>query len=353
MSISQLTKKEKQVFYNIVKNPDSNDKEISGSVGIKRSTVTAIRNRLRKEGFYSNIIIPNLPALGCRILGITYGKYNPRAPQEERMKAKTFGEGIKHPELVFARSTDTEFLRLYVAEHLADIRVTQDKMFMDYESLNFIEYSNSIYYPFELCYITSLFNFVPCVGGILGIETEDADYNNYKFSQNSKKVNLTNAEKVIMDAVVKHPEANVVELSSITGKTRSTISKIRAEFYESNLIQTICLPALEKLGCELMVFLHTKFNPKSSIETRKEDMNFIKKTASHIFKVSGNVESAGIIIPKNYTEFIACYNNMISLYREKNYISDNPYSLLFPVEKIKTKKLDFSAITHKMLFDEQ
>ncbi len=351
MSLSQMTKKEKQVFFNIVKSPDFSDKQLSDSIGIKRSTVTAIRNRLKAEGFYSNIIIPNLPAIGCRLLGITYGKYNPLTPQEERMKAKTFGEGTKHPELVFARSTDTEFIRIYVAEHLADMRSVQDKMYMDYEARGFIEDIRSIYYPFELCQITSLFNFLPCVGRMLGVDMADENYNNYIFNGHTKPADLTNVEKVVLDAIVKNPEANIMELSKITDKTRSTVSKIKSELVERKMIQTVCLPALEKLGCELMVFLHTRFNPKSPIEARKSDMKQIMKTASHVFKISGDIESAGIMIPRNYTDFIASYNNMIGLYREKNYISENPYSLLFSVEKIKSKKLDFSAITHKMLFE--
>ena len=350
MPISQLTKKEKMVFFNLVKNPEMNDSELSKTIAIKRSTVTAIRNRLKKDGFYSTLVVPNLPALGCRLLGITYGKYNPLTPQAERMKAKTFGEGYKHPELVFLRSTDTEFLKLYVGEHLADIRILQDRNYIDYDSHNFIEEINSIYYPFEMGQITSLFNYVPLVGNLFGIELQDVDYNNYRFN-GSKETDFTNVEKAILDAIVKNPDANIVELSKLTGKTRTTISKIRGDLIERNIMQNFCLPTLDKLGCELMVFLHTKFNPKSSMEARKEDMKVIMKMANHVFKISGDIESAGIIIPKNYTEFTALYNQMISLYREKNYISENPHALILPVEKLRSKKLDFSALTHKMLFE--
>ncbi len=352
MSLTQLTRKEKLVFYNLVKNPDFNDSQISTEITVKRSTVTAIRNRLKKEGYYSTIVVPNLPALGARMLAIYYGKYNPLTPIEERMKSATYGEDIKHPELVFARSTDTEFIKIYVAENLVDIRFVRDKIFIDYEARNFIEDIHSIYYPFELCWISSLFNFVPLMGKLIGIEPEEKDYNNYIFN-GIRKVELTNAEKVVLDAVVKNPEANTMELSKITGKTRSTVSRIRADLSDRKLIQTLCLPALEKLGCELMAFIHTKFNPKSSMETRKDEMKFVSKAASHLFKVSGNIESAGILIPRNYTEYIALYNELISLYREKGYISENPYSLILPVGKTKNKKLDFSGLTNKLLFGEK
>ena len=350
MPLNQLTRKEKLVFYSIVKHPDFNDNQVSKEIDVKRSTVTAIRNRLRKEGFYSRMVVPNFPGLGCRLLQITYGKYNPAKPYEERVKTEAFGEGIKHPELVMARSTDTEFLKIYVAENLYDIRVVQDKSFIEYESHDFIENIHSIHYPFELCSISSLFNYVPLMGSLLGMEVEEKDYNNYIFNGH-KKEDLTNVEKVVLDGLVANPEASTVELAKITGKTRSTVSKVTQELAERRMIQNICLPTLEKMGCELMVFLHTKFNPKSSMETRKEDMKYIMKEASHVFKVSGDIESSGIIVLKNYTEYIALYNKMIGLYREKKYITDNPRALLFPIAKIKSKKMDFSALTHKMLFE--
>ena len=68
MSLNQLTRKERLVFYNLVKHPDFNDNQISKEIDVKRSTVTAIRNKLKRDGFYTKLVIPNLPALGCRLM---------------------------------------------------------------------------------------------------------------------------------------------------------------------------------------------------------------------------------------------------------------------------------------------
>jgi len=351
MGLTSLTRKEKLVFFSLVKHPLYSDSQVSKMIDVKRSTVTAIRNRLKRDGFYSSIVIPNLPALGCRLLQITYGNYNPLTPIEERRKSPSYGDDDNHPELIFARSTDTEFIKIFAAEHLYDIRSVRDKIYIDYETHDFIEDIHNILYPLELCNITSIFNYVPLLGKLLGIEIEEADYNNYIFNGTCKSADLTNVEKNILNAIVNNPEANIVELSKLTGKTRSTVSKVSSSLIERKLIQKINLPTLENLGCELMVFIHTQFNPKSSMETRKEEMKNIMKAAGHVFKVSGNIESAGIIVPRNYTEFIALYNEMISLYRDKGYISENPHYLLLPIEKIKYKKLDFGSLTHKLLFN--
>ncbi len=352
MSLSELTKKEKLVFYNLVKQPELNDNELSEKIGIKRSTITAIRNRLKKDGFYYTSIIPNLPAIGCRLMGIIYGRYNPLTPRTERMKASTFEERLKHPELVFARSTDTEFVNIYVAEHLADIRRIQDKAFLDYEAHGFIEEFNTVYYPLELSTITSLFNFAPLLRRLFGIQPQEnlPDYNGSAWDT-SKPIELTNIEKIILDALVKHPDATSIQLSKITGKTRSTVSKVRKEMLDNGLIKILNIPAIDKLGCELLAFLYTKFSPKCPFDVRKEKSEAMMDLYYPVFKISGDIESIAMCVIRNYTEYTNIYNTIISLYKESNFILGNLYTLLFPIQQIKLNKVDFSSLTHKMLFE--
>src|SRR3989338_7812663 len=129
----------KRGLYGLVKYPEMNDGDLADKISIKRPTINSIRNRLHREKFFYPIILPNLPALGCRLFGILYGKYNPLAPRKERMKAETFESKLKHPELVYGRSTDTEFIGIYIAKNLADIRRVQDSFILDYEAHGFIE----------------------------------------------------------------------------------------------------------------------------------------------------------------------------------------------------------------------
>jgi len=348
--LSQLTKKEKTVFYNLVKYPELNDNELSGKIQVKRSTITAIRNRLKKDGFYSTIVVPNLPMLGCRLLGVAYGKYNPLTPRTERMKVSTFEERVKQPELVFARSSDTEFINLYVAEHLADIRKVQDKVYLDYEAHGFIEEFNAVYYPFELSSVTSIFDFGPLLGTLFGIADTRENFVGPVWSQDSKRVELTNIEKVVLDSLVKYPEATAIELSKKTGKTRSTVSKIRKEMLSNGLIKVVNIPSMEKLGCELLTFFYTRFSPKCPFEVRKEKSQKMMEMYYPILKVSGDMESIALCIMKNYTEYTHIHNNMLSFYKNGD-ILGTLSSLLFPIQQIKLNKMDFSSITHKMLFE--
>jgi DNA-binding MarR family transcriptional regulator len=344
MSLASLTEKEKLVFYNIVKSPEMTDIEISKATEIKRSTVTAIRNRLKSERLYHTFVIPNLAALGCKVIGVMYGKYkNTRA---ERSTAKTFKEKTLHPELVFSNSTDGETIGIYFAKDLADIRKTMDTFIIDYEAHDFLEKVDTVYYPIEMCKIKSFFNYTPLLSKLFKIK----EASEFPEPWVENKVNLTNAEKSIFYNIVKYPEANTIEVSKKTGKTRSTVSRVKKKLEKEGLIKTINIPALGKLGCELMVFFHAKFSPKAIMSERQDGINLTLKEATPMFKISGDIESVGILIPRNYTEYTEIYNNIISYYKEKGYINKKPEIILFSIDKIKLWKLEFAPLVEKLLF---
>ena len=73
-NIIPLTKKEKLVFYSITKYPLWNDRQILEKTDVPISTISSIRKRLKREGYYKEIIIPNFSSLGFSSLSFSFGK---------------------------------------------------------------------------------------------------------------------------------------------------------------------------------------------------------------------------------------------------------------------------------------
>ena len=65
-----LTDKDKLVLHGLIANPDLNDIELARKVRMKRSTLTGIKNKLARTGFYITVMVPNLPLLGYELLTI-------------------------------------------------------------------------------------------------------------------------------------------------------------------------------------------------------------------------------------------------------------------------------------------
>ena len=81
-----LTNYEKKVLYGIIKYPNVNDREIAQKLGIKQSTVAAIRKRLREESYYKIFAVPMLQNFGAEMMVVIHTNFNPVIPLEKRIE---------------------------------------------------------------------------------------------------------------------------------------------------------------------------------------------------------------------------------------------------------------------------
>ena len=88
MSKLELTNKEKLMLYGLAKYPKLTDKSLSEKLGLKHSTVTSIRRRLRENEYFRTLNIPRLQNMGCKMLVVIYTNFSPLIPLEERVKIK-------------------------------------------------------------------------------------------------------------------------------------------------------------------------------------------------------------------------------------------------------------------------
>ena len=83
---SKLTHKEKLVLWGLAEYPGLKDNELSKKLGIKRRTFGAVKTKLKNNRVFSTSVFPDFNALGCEILTICYGTFNPLTTFEDRKK---------------------------------------------------------------------------------------------------------------------------------------------------------------------------------------------------------------------------------------------------------------------------
>ena len=81
-----LNKNERRVFYGMIRYPLLNDRELATKLKLKMTTVTAIKNRLKKNKYYSTIRVPVLKHLGTELFSIMHTKFGTKVPEEEMIK---------------------------------------------------------------------------------------------------------------------------------------------------------------------------------------------------------------------------------------------------------------------------
>jgi DNA-binding MarR family transcriptional regulator len=79
---------------------------------------------------------------------------------------------------------------------------------------------------------------------------------------------LSSNEKRVLFSAFRHPLLNNRELAAEIGMNQSTLASIRQRLYNAGYYRTVRIPVMQNLGCELLVAIHTDFNPAIPLDQR-------------------------------------------------------------------------------------
>lgn len=314
-----LTEREKLTFYGLVEYPLLTDLQLSKKLGLKRTTVTAIRNKLLRQNFYTPQFIPNFAALGCELLCVLDCPLPKEPPKKRRMPTAL----ADYSGAVLAFGTDKEFFSLIIAEHFAEAKKLYDAVASKYE-VSELERPHMYYYPSLTDEISVRVSFSQPLKHLFGIELKQEKQKELQCTGRS----LTRNEKRVLYALTKFPDLIDKRLAWKVGLSRVTVGRIRKMLLEENFLQRVNVPNLQRLGFELMTLSHSK--GKCAAGT----------LAPVILSISGGSESSHVSVYTNYTQYKA-------MLKERG---EQPQrEIVFPMASITSSKSDFAQLVKKVL----
>jgi len=346
-----FTQKERIVFYGLVKFPELNDQKLSKKLKIKRSTVTAIRNKLKRRNFYFPRVIPNFKLLECELMTFIWGKLSYPAPLEEKRKMPVIKNAMQSPEAVFQIITDDEFFSLLIFKNFTEFKKMEDKFAHVYKKYSSKERNvNIVHFPLETSEIFSLFDYSLCLKDLLKLKHEDKKTaTKPKTSKAVPSIELKEREKVVLGILVKYPELNDAEIAKKSGITRQTVSKIKSRLIKKGVIKLINEPNFKKISCELFVAVHTKFNPQIEPNKRKLLLEKPKSKCPTIIDVESNAEEVCGSFFEDYLSFKMTQDDLGKVYRQKDLLLRESVTQIIPMQQIKFYRTDFVPIIEKTL----
>jgi len=173
-------------------------------------------------------------------------------------------------------------------------------------------------------------------------------------SSSSKTItDLNHNEKRVLLAIIQHPTFSLTELSRKIWLSKPTISKIKKDMINNNLVVPIIIPNLKKMSLGLAVMLSLKFEQKFMKKVYTLESQFEKSDFHSVCNIIGDKEITSLMFFKNKEEYENELRKIISFY-EKNEIPLNHESFVFSINKqMHFEKTDFSSITKKLLFPEE
>lgn len=347
---SGLTKKEKLMLYGLTNYPKSTDKDLSTKIGLKHSTVTAIRHRLKENGFFYKINIPRLQNMGSKMLVVIYTNFNPLIPLEERVKIT--GKTIEvFEEIFFSIGEQDKGFSISLSEDYASIGRINDIRTKTFGVRGLLEeeYPHMVVFPFEISKVYRFFDFAPLIMKSFDLDLDvNKKLENIAFLNEEKK-EFSDTEKNVFCMLVSLPECSDKEIGKKIGVSRHTVSRMRRNFENQNLIRTVNLPNLKKLGFEILTFYHIRFDPRTPPNFDKDEATSMISDSTILF-ASRMFEAFMLSIHIDYDDFKKDTNRIMQLLKENNWGAETPIIKTFSLNELHfIKDFKFAPITKKIL----
>ena len=349
MKKSELTKKEKMMLYGLSKYPDLTDKQLSEKIGLKHSTVTSIRHRLRKKEYFRRLIIPRLQNIGCQMLVVIYTSFNPLIPLEERVMVT--GKTIEVFEEIFLSVGEQDKgFSLSLSKDYATIGRINDIRTQTFGGRGLLEekYSNMVIFPFEISRVYRFFDFAPLIMSSYNLDLKEDIVMDLAF-RHTMSFDFSDTEKNVYCMTVSYPEMSDSDIGRELGVSRHTVSRLRRKFEESNLIRMIRLPNLQKLGFEILTFHHIRFDPRNP-PNMDTDEAVVLMSDSTVFFASRRFEAVMISVYRDYEDYKRDMTKAVQVLKENGWIAEDPVVRTYGLNSmVFIKDFKFAPIASKVV----
>lgn len=347
-----LSENEKRVLHALVRWPELSDQGIHSRIGMKKSTFSSIKARLRDRGYYKKYYIPNFPRIGFELFHVLHGNLNRFTTYEERMRVA--GDIIKSfTEDFLVVSESNKAVNLSVSKNYTEYAKNQELFFQIYSENKFLtkESMKSVSFPFEISRVRSFMDFEPLIAKVCGLQTDEETSTDLVIPTGPvEQAKLTRAEKKVLVGLIKYSEESDTLIAEKVGVSRNTVANAKRKFLKEQICFPRIVPNLEKLGLKLLVFTYRKFNPKSTMEQRQEAVKLVKRVLSPHFYISKNLEGILISAHPSFEEYNKSHDEVMKYYLKHDYITEEPISHHISLPNMEIiKHYDFLNIVCKIL----
>jgi predicted transcriptional regulator len=328
VGIQELTARERQVLYGLVRWPHLNDVELSGKLGLVRTTVTVVRQRLERNGLVYTVLQPDFGRVGCELLTALYGEFVGSASRDLESFKKAVHDGVSSSFYMVRHGG--QHLSFGAAENLTKVREGICAHHRVHHESGYLtdKRHNYVFFPLKLTQIPRFFDYAPLLAKELGLHHEPFEGAGECSSGGWKP---TRREFNVFKALVSHPTESDDYVAKKAQVSRQTVNILRNRFLKEGLLKPLRIPDVRKLGFGLMAFTHLHMNPHLGLSERSEHTKAVLDDPAHVLKVSGDLETVMLSVYPDYGTYKRSHDNLIKVYSRDRMLSDEPVVKLFPL----------------------
>jgi len=338
MAPIKLNLNEKKVTYGLVRYPDASDLELSRLIGVRRPTITKIRNKVFKLGLVETCYVPNFQALGMEMLVFWQGRFNASV-----LPGDWEDENKGRPYIVISARSIMEGLGMSTFKNFTRYREHSDNEISSLMKSGVLKSYNDYtvyFYPFETSQIDAYFDYAPILKTLMGLDNEDSQ-DEAEYPPRSTP-QLSDKEKAILVSMVENPGLSDSKMSSLLGISRPTMSEKRNTFVQQGLIRKRNLPHIQLIGMEIIALFHFKFNPVISDDQKKHVITEMLDKYRPFIQVSDKLDCTGMFLVKMFDDYKRLNDEHLFRMVDEGLILDKVQLVVIPVNNVKVKVLNLA-----------
>jgi DNA-binding MarR family transcriptional regulator len=331
-----LSEREKLVLHAIVRSPRDTDRELADAIGLKQTTLTAIRRRLHSGGWYSLARIPSVRELGGELFAATYCHYRATVPLNIRLI--TGRRLVKmHGEVFWAGSEYSQAVSFQFAKNFTGARANVVEMERLYTAQGFLGEGGITFltFPFGIASFPFFFDYEPLLRQSFGLE---GDGKPSGFPRGRKAAEFTSAGRKVYHGLVENPELNDRELAARIGVSQRTVAKLRCEFEDDGLYKTVAVPDLLKLDFRMLALDHAKLNLRIQERQRKEILDALVSIRPPILLATSGDDVVALTAYEDFGVYRRCINSFSEVYKQDDIFVKEPKRMLFSIPEMEMLK---------------
>lgn len=341
-----LTEREQLALYGLIRYPGLRDRELSEEIGIKHSTLTSIRRRLQKKGYFRSIRLPYLQRFGCELLAVIHTHFNPVIPLQKRVDI-TEDKIEASEELFFSIGEFEKGFSLSLAENYTAVGKINDVRTETFGKLGLLEknYPTEVIFPFAASRIYRFFDYAPLIKSRFDLDGSPR----CDFLWPPDDIHLSETERRVFYGLVRYPGHSDKALAAVLGVARQTVSRLRKQFEENGYIAPMRIPNLRQLGFEILAFYHVRYDPANPPDFEAGEAAVLLSD-NVIFMASRPFETVIIAAYHTYGEYKADKVEKMQVLKEREWTATNPVIRTYSLSKSEViKDFTFAPITKKIL----
>ncbi len=347
----KLSENEERILYGQVRFPLLNDRELADTLGFKMTTLTAIKNRLKKNGLISKLRIPMFHKFDCELLQVSFGSAFPLEPSSNMWKFIN-KEERKKPRCFLSLNDLHQNLYLQVFKNYTEANLINNRF---QKSLSKFRFYNEIgfkrlIFPYQLATYTNNFDFGDVLKQTFGITDKVIRGGNQEIMKTSRPVKLSKLDKKILYGLVKYPSLSDSSICKKIKTTRQAVARMRKKFEKDGIMKTVKIPDLSMMGYRMLVLFSETLDSNKNKQVIKEGMKKIAEIMPPVFQISSDIQNVHLSAFQDFEHYQKATNELYSFFVENGLFAEPPVSIPFSMPTYKTSfKLDYSSVIKNIL----